>query len=249
VGGVLAFATVAIRDSVMTLCPKILAFLVALTVSLAQAEPAPPPASDAVKDVVGNWEISNAERDKRCPATFSADEVSGGFKIELDPVCATAFPALKDVVAWMLGPNDVVRLVDGKGAPVLDLTEVESGMYEGERRGEGLYFMQAQAALKPELRTPEQMFGDWRLLRELDKPLCTLTLSNAAEGSGGETYKLLIKQGCDAAIAGLGLATWRLDRDQLVLSGRGGTWRFSESDPTVWERIPLSTDPILLMRP
>jgi hypothetical protein len=34
----------------------------------------------------------------------------------------------------------------------------------------------------------------------------------------------------------------------LLLSGSGGTWRFSESDPTTWERIPASTDPLVLMR-
>lgn len=223
--------------------------LVALAASLglALAQPAPPPqATDAARDVAGNWEISNAERDKRCPVTFSIDATAGGFKLELDGVCATLFPPLKDVVAWMLGPNDAVRLLDARGAAVLELTAVESGMYEGERRGEGLYFMQAQAALKPDIRTPEQMFGDWRFLRELNKPMCTLTLSDALEA--GTTYKLVVKPGCDAEIAGLGLATWRLDRDQLVIAGRNGAWRFSESEPSVWERFPLSTEPLLLMR-
>ena len=36
---------------------------------------------------------------------------------------------------------------------------------------------------------------------------------------------------------------------RLLLTGRGGgSWRFSESDPTTWERIPASTDPVVLMR-
>jgi hypothetical protein len=43
-------------------------------------------------------------------------------------------------------------------------------------------------------------------------------------------------------------STWRLSRYQIVLSGRGGNWRFAESDPTTWERMPLSTDPLLLMK-
>ena len=57
-----------------------------------------------------------------------------------------------------------------------------------------------------------------------------------------------MKPGCVAAIVGLGLATWRLEVNDLLLIGRGGTWRFSESDATVWERIPPSTDPMVLMR-
>jgi hypothetical protein len=33
-----------------------------------------------------------------------------------------------------------------------------------------------------------------------------------------------------------------------VLSGRSGSLRFAESDPTTWERTPLTTDPLLLMK-
>ncbi len=71
------------------------------------------------------------------------------------------------------------------------------------------------------------MVGDWYFLREADKPLCRLTLS----GDKGEddVYRMVVKPGCDKPIAAFGLATWRLDRDQLVLTGSGGTWRFSES--------------------
>jgi hypothetical protein len=106
--------------------------------------------------------------------------------------------------------------------------------------------MRTQAAIKAETVTPEQVFGEWTLLKEMDKPLCKLTLSNAA--AGGENSKITVKPGCDAAIAGLGLATWRLDSNELLLVGRGGTWRFSESDATTWERLPPSADPMVLMR-
>ncbi len=229
--------------------PLVLTF--AAAASLAHAQPAPPTpgeqaVSDAARELVGAWEISNADRDKRCAVTFSIDSAPGGFKLELDPDCGNVFPAFKEIVVWTLGPKDAVRLNDARGTPILEFTEVESGMYESERTADGLYFMQAQAALKAEIRNPEQMFGDWKFLREADKPLCTLTLSGTADGA--DTYKLIVKPPCDPSIAGFGLTTWRLDRDQLVLTGRAGTWRFSESEPTTWERIPLSTDPLLLMR-
>ena len=224
--------------------PTLLTLVVA--VSFGHAQPTPP-VGDAAKDLIGAWEISNAERDKRCAVTFSIDPAPGGFKLQLDPACSDAFPPLKEVLVWKLGPNDRVWLTDAKGAAVIEFTEVESGMYEGERKGEGLLFMQTQAAVKAETRSADQLFGDWKLLRELDQPLCTLTLSNASDD--GDKYKVVVKQGCDTAIANFGLTTWRLDRDQLLLTGREGTWRFSESDPATWERVPLSTDPLLLMRP
>jgi hypothetical protein len=201
---------------------------------------------DAAKELVGGWELSNADHDRRCTVTFSTDTATGGFKLALDQGCAAVFPMFKDVTLWSIVPNGPLRLLDAKGNATLKMSEVESGIFEGERRGEGLYFMQPQGAATIPVRTPEQMFGDWNFLREIDKPLCALTLSRAP-GTGTD-YKLTVKPGCDASIAGIGLSTWRLDRDELVLAGPGGAWRFAESDTTTWERIPPSTDPLLLMR-
>ena len=84
-----------------------------------------PASSDAARGMVGAWEISNAARDKTCPVTFSVDAGEGGFRLELDPGCRTAFPSLKDIAAWATGPGDTVRLFDSKGAVILDFSEVE----------------------------------------------------------------------------------------------------------------------------
>ncbi|HEY6994080.1 MAG TPA: AprI/Inh family metalloprotease inhibitor [Xanthobacteraceae bacterium] len=220
--------------------------LVLIGLSAGNAGAQAPEPGDVAKDMVGAWEISNAARDKTCPVTFSLDAAGGGYKLELDEACGTAFPSLKDVASWTIGPKDAVRLVDSKGAIVLDFMEVESHMYEAERKGEGLFFMRTQAAIKAATVTPEQIFGEWTLFREFEKPLCKLTLSNTS--AGGDSYKITVKPGCDASVAGVGLTTWRLDPDGLLLSGSGGSWRFSESDATSWERIPASTDPLVLMR-
>jgi Protease inhibitor Inh len=106
--------------------------------------------------------------------------------------------------------------------------------------------MRTQAAIKAVTVSPEQVFGDWTLLQEFEKPLCKLTLSNAAVG--GESYRITVKPGCAPAIAGLGFSSWRLADNELLLTGRGATWRFSESDATIWERIPPSGEPMVLMR-
>ena len=201
--------------------------------------------SEAAQNMVGGWEMSNVDRDRRCPLSFSVEPAPGGYKIDFDATCPTAFPSLDNVVAWTFGPKDVLRLVDAKGAAVLEFTEVENGMFESERGAEGLLFLQTQASLKVETRTAEQIVGDWSLLREADKPLCRLTLSNTASG---DAFRVIVKPGCDKAIATFNPSTWRLDRDQLILTGRNGFWRFSEADATVWERVPLSVDPLLLVR-
>jgi hypothetical protein len=211
----------------------------------ARAQTPPPTLTDAAKAMIGAWEISNAAKDKLCAVAFKAEAVVGGLKLDFDPPC-TAFPSLKDVAVWAMGPNDNVRLLDGKGVVVLDFAEVESGMYEAERKGEGLYFLRSQAAIRATTVSPEDLFGDWTLLQEIDKPLCKITLSK--ETAGEDIYKIVVKPGCVPVVAGIGLATWRLEANELMLIGRTGTWRFSESDASTWERIPPSTDPMLLMK-
>jgi hypothetical protein len=226
----------------------LLALLAAAGNALAQAPPPPPanlPAFDATREIAGAWELSNSDRDRRCTITFSLDAAPGGFKLTLDQACASVFPVLKDVTLWSFA-NGALRLTDAKGNAAFELNEVENGLYEGERRGEGLFFMQPQAALAIPARTPEQMAGDWKFLREIDRPLCTLTFSTATAPDG---FKLAVKPGCDAAIANFGLSTWQLEADQLVLTGRGGAWRFVESDTNIWERVPPSTNPLLMMKP
>jgi Protease inhibitor Inh len=220
--------------------------LIALALCTGLAVAQAPTLNETAKGMVGAWEISNAARDKTCPLIFSLDAAAGGYKLELDPQCVKAFPSLKDVVAWIVGPNDQVRLIDAKGAVILDFTEVESHMYEAERKGEGLFFMRTQAAIKAATVSPEQLFGDWTLLQEFEKPLCKLSLSKALVSA--ETYRIVVRPGCTPAIADLAFSSWKLDSNELLLTGRGGAWRFSESDANTWERVPPSAESMVLMR-
>src|SRR5215472_3714787 len=77
--------------------------VIALALSAVGAGAQAPAPSDAAKDMVGAWEISNAARDKTCPVTFKLDPGAGGFKLELDEACGTTFPSLKDVGVWTMG--------------------------------------------------------------------------------------------------------------------------------------------------
>src|SRR6266481_3031543 len=85
--------------------------LIALGLSAGVADAQGPGPSEAAKGMAGAWEISNAARDKTCPVTFKLDAATGGFKLELDAACGTAFPQLRDVGVWAMGPNDQVRLL------------------------------------------------------------------------------------------------------------------------------------------
>jgi hypothetical protein len=193
----------------------------------------------------GAWEISNAERDKSCTAVFRAETTARGNRVEFDRTCAAVFPVTTEVVAWGRGPNDAVQFLDRGGRILLEFTEVEAGLYEGERPGEGLYFMQNVAA-GPAWRTPEQVAGDWAVVRGAGRPICALTLANTA--AGADSYALRVKPGCDQLVTRFAPTAWRMDRGELVLSGRGQPWRFEESDAVTWRRVPAGSDEIMLVR-
>jgi hypothetical protein len=223
--------------------PAAIALLLALGAAPAHAQQA---TAELIATMTGGaWEISNAERDKSCTALFRADASAGGHKVEFDRACANVFPMTRDVVAWGRAPNDGVTLLGRGGAILLEFTEVEAGLFEGERPGEGLYFMQNVAA-GPAWRTAEQMTGDWVLMRGPGRPVCALTLSNTAAAQNG--FAVRVKPGCDQAITRFAPATWRMDRGELVLAGRGAAWRFEESDPVTWRRVPATADGLSLVR-
>jgi hypothetical protein len=206
--------------------------------ALAQAQP-----SDAAKAMAGPWEISNADRDKICIVTFHAQTARGGLKLEFDQACGEAFPLTNDVVAWSL-TKDGLRFVDTNGKTVLDLDEVERGLFEGERVTEGRYFMQnlASAGAVP---VPEQVFGDWGISRGSDTPICVITLSDK---SIADNFALELKPGCDASVTGFNPISWRLERGELVLSSAKGVWRFEEAGQIAWRRVPEGTEPLWLVR-
>jgi hypothetical protein len=204
-------------------------------------------ASEAAKAMVGSWEFSNADRDKRCTITFRTDHSGPGMKVEFDKDCAGLFPFISEIAGWSIAENDFLRLLDVKGKPVLEFSEVESGMYEAPRPGEGILFIQSAAAAGPAPRPPEEMAGTWDIVRGSGKPICTLTLANTA---AGQELALSVKPGCDPFVTRFAPLSWQMDRSELVLRGaRGAVWRFEEGEnATTWQRVPEGPEPVLLMK-
>ena len=205
------------------------------------------PAADPVAAVVGAWELSDADHDKTCRLNFRADAVPGGLKVDVDRGCPGVFPSTKDVAAWTVDNFGSLRLLNARGDAVIELTEVESGMYDGFSPEEGRYILQAAAAAAA-VRSADDMIGDWAIARSTGKPICGLTLANAAT-AGTDNRALKIKPGCDGLVTHFGPTSWHMDNGELVLqSPRGQTWRFEETDTNTWQRLPGSADPILLVR-
>ena len=58
------------------------------------------------------------------------DPAPPGRALTFSSACATMFPDLRATAAWQLARDDSLRLVDRQGAVLLELNEVEAGMYE-----------------------------------------------------------------------------------------------------------------------
>ncbi|MBN9580008.1 MAG: protease inhibitor Inh/omp19 family protein [Afipia sp.] len=176
-------------------------------------------------DMIGQWELSTAGRDKTCVITLKADPAAQGMKLELDKGCGDALPFTKAIAAWSVKGLDIVRLQDAKGQPVIDVTEVESGIFEGRREGEGIYLLQNLAAARALSKSTDQLIGDWA------------------------NFAVYLKPRCDPAVAAFAPVLWRIERGELLLqSAKGDIWRFEADDNAQWRRVPDSADPMILMR-
>jgi len=207
----------------------------------------PPQLGNSAKALLGTWEFSNADRDKICTVTFKDTPAPGGFKVEFDKNCPALFPLTADIVAWNFPDNDLLHLINAQGRALVDFSEVESGIYEAPTPGVGVLFLQNAAdAGGPPARKPEDVAGDWAIVRGTGVPLCGLALATAP-ATGGLT--VTVKPGCDPAIARLNFQSWQIDRGELLLRpARGNPWRFEEVDTVTWRRLPESADQISLVR-
>ena len=118
------------------------AMLVACLLGASLPASAQKAASEAAQAMVGNWEFSNAQRDKRCAIVFKTDAGAHGMKLEIDKDCVKLFPFVNEIVGWSIAANDFLLLLDAKGKPVLEFSEVESALFEAPRPGEGILFIQ-----------------------------------------------------------------------------------------------------------
>lgn len=224
---------------------RVAAVLLALMLSTFAA-----PGQDAAalkKSMVGQWELSTTERSKTCVVTLHADATPKGMKLELEPDCAKSLPFTKTIAAWTVKGLDIVRLQSADGEPVLDFTEVESGIFEGLREGEGVYILQNLAAARSLAKSMDQMIGDWAMVRSNGRPICGLTLTNNEAGT--DNFEAFVKPRCDPQIAAFAPVMWRLEHGAMLLTSQSGeVWRFEADDNAQWRKVPDTADPLIMQR-
>jgi Protease inhibitor Inh len=204
-------------------------------------------ASTLKKDMIGQWELSTTERSKTCVVTLKNDATPQGLKLELEPACAAALPFTRQITAWNIRGLDIVRLQDAAGQAVIDFTEVESGIFEGLRQGEGIYILQNLAAARSLAKSMDQMIGDWAMVRGNGQSICGLTLTNTE--ASADNFQVFLKPRCDPAVTAFAPTQWRLERGELLLmSANGDVWHFEADDNAQWRRVPDAADPLIMLR-
>jgi hypothetical protein len=222
-----------------------------LVAALAESPARAQDAANLKKDMIGQWELATTERSKTCVLTLKGDATTRGtaqgMKLELEPGCAAALPFTKEITAWNVRGLDIVRLQDAAGESVIDFTEVEAGIFEGLKSGEGVYILQNLAAARSLAKSMDQMIGDWAMVRGNGATICGLTLTN--NDAGHDNFQVFLKPKCDATVAAFAPTQWRLEHGQMLLtSDAGETWRFEADDNAQWRLVPDSANPLIMLR-
>lgn len=226
---------------------RALSLLIALSSSVAVIPAVAQDATSLKKAMIGQWELATTERSKTCVLTLKPDAAPRGQKLELEPGCAAALPFTKDIAGWTVKGLDIVSLQSANGEAVIDFTEVESGIFEGLRQGEGVYILQNLAAARSLVKSMDQMIGDWAMVRGNGATICSLVLTN--NDAGNDNFQVFVKPKCDSAIAAFAPSQWRLEHGQMMLmSDRGETWRFEADDNAQWRLVPDSANPLIMLR-
>lgn len=199
--------------------------------------------------MIGQWELSTAGRDKTCVVTLKSDATPQGMKLEMEKGCGEVLPFTKAIATWSVKGLDIVRLQDAKGQSIIDVTEVESGIFEGTRSGEGVYLLQNLAAARALSKSTDQLIGDWTMVRGNGNAVCSLTLTNTPVDGSQDNFQVFLKPRCEPAVAAFAPVMWRMDRGEIQLvSAKGEIWRFEADDNAQWRLVPDTADPLIMTR-
>lgn len=206
-----------------------------------------------VERAIGPWELSNPSGSRKCAVTFRPERAGPGRGLTLGEGCAAAFPAVANVSSWSVAPTGAIRWLDRAGQPAFDFEETEVGIFESLRAGDPtVYFLTNLGLAGKALPTADEVSGAWSLGQPTGRALCSLALKEELAADAGaleQRFALDIGNGCERSVTALGLASWRLDREILVILGRSGTLSFRREDAGRWVKTPADNRPLILTRP
>ena len=187
----------------------------ALTAAMTFASPARPQDATTLKtEMIGQWELATTERSKTCVVTLKNDATPQGFRLELEPGCATALPFTKDITAWSIkGLGDIVRLQDAAGPSGDRLHRGRDRDFRRHANRRGHLHPANLVAARSLAKSMDQMIGDWAMVRGNGQTICGLTLTN--NEATADNFQVFLKPKCDSAVAAFAPTQWRLEHGQF----------------------------------
>lgn len=217
--------------------------------------------------VLGPWDLTLDESDKKCRVTLRPEQVHGGLHIAIPAGCRRGLPILATVGAWILPGDDHLDFADVRGRSVLDFSiEGDATLVARGSKGE-IYRLApvedaapqnnaspveqrgAQPAVEPiklaaktnstsaALR-PNDIAGRYSVLREGGKDTgCMVTLNDRGKAGGG---KASLAPACrDQGIVIFDPTGWQLVNGRLVLTARKGHTTHLDLQPDgAWLKDP-----------
>lgn len=188
------------------------------TTTVATAQGIDPGIIQALK---GPWLLATDDGKPGCRITFDTANTMGGYALTLAPDCARTMPRIAEASAW--NPQGGMILRDPARRNLMTLEEDETGIYRTPAGGSGPVHVLFRAGPGVDrLPTAQAVFGDWVMRRPGAEVLCRLRFTNRPPPGGQESFALTLSPDCQAAVARLKLATWRIETTDLLLYGPDG---------------------------
>lgn len=217
------------------------------------AQGRPPVDQARVERAIGPWELSNPAGNRKCAVEFRDRPAGPGLSLALSPACREAFPATAGVAAWGVSSAGNLLWLDAQGQPLFDFGETEVGVFEALRPGDpNVYFLTNLGLAGIQLPQADEVAGLWGLGRPGARPTCALELKADLAADLGvleQRFAVEIRPGCERSIATLGLASWRLERELLMIFGTGpNILSFRREADGRWTKTPADSRPLSLSR-
>ncbi|KRE09792.1 hypothetical protein ASE63_04525 [Bosea sp. Root381] len=263
------------RIAAPAVLPLLTAGLLASATAL-HAQTAPPPrgverAPDAVRPLLGAWDLEQPGASRACTVTFSVEPAVTGHRLRFPATCRRALPILNDAMDWGTGPNGRPRLFDPRGQVVIDFrdgtaergftgTGTDGKAYELNAKNHpraarrpvqspaelAATAAQRRTAVDPALApAAETLPGRYAMMRQSGREACLLMLGASAAGNAPARFEGSCQ---DTGLTIFDPVGWRYAAGRLALVARRGHSIELVFEDGQWRKDPAVGAPLLLRK-
>jgi hypothetical protein len=230
-------------------------------------------APEAVRLLLGAWDLELTGASRLCTVTFAAEEIAGGRQLRFPAICRRALPILGEIANWTVSPDGQPRLNDATGKAVITFAKPagdkllrgqgsDGKSYALDPRNYARYASRAPAsaaaanAQAAQRRTPvdpatmpapETVPGRYVIMRQQNREACRIELAPAASPSTDAPARFEGSCG-DTGLMIFDPAGWRYAAGRLVLVARKGHTVELVFENGQWRKDPPVGAPLMLRR-